>query len=212
MEVFIKDGRGNGRAAHVTNNQRLETISITNSASEYATQRGLGFNANTDQGAGFPAGITLTNATVTPVFYCKNTDSGAVSGVKKDLVITTFIVWMGTSTGGSGEAYIRIVRNPTGGTIITAPTGTFTPVNRDHRSSNTIDGTFAYGATGITRTGGDDSIIVGVPSTPSRTVIAVGELRLGFGNSVAVEIQAPGSNTSMDCYVAAVCYVQDFEN
>lgn len=208
MPDFIIRDAASGRAAEVNAINHLETVAVTVAASTYSTERGDSYNINTTIGNG-GSKLSLTNASESGLLYIKNTESGQQSGVDKDLVIDTLFINLGTSTNGSGEAIVRIVRNPTAGTLISGGTS-MSAVNRNFSNSKTPNATILYGGQGSTVTDGSDILYSTITSAPARAVIPV-DFILKFGDSMAVLVTPPASNTSMGAEVAAKVYIKTFQ-
>lgn len=189
MITYISDGRTSETATVVNN--KLSTTSVTQDESNLATIEGDGYNINTGN-------ITLTNATKTAVLYLKNTGD-------KDLVIDKFFYILGASTGGAGNLFIEVVRNPTLGTIVSNATPVSININRNFGSNNTITAQVYKGATGSTFTDGADAL--GTIATDNVTIpIQAGVIVLKKGSSVGINITAPVGNTSMVTQFAMEVY------
>lgn len=186
----IEDGTGASYRAKVSDQYRLLTESLTTDESVSQTFEGRAYNVNTGS-------ITLTSANASGVLYMLNTGS-------TDIVITSLIYLLGTSTGGSGNINVKVYRNPTAGTLISGGTS-FAAVNRDFGSANTLSATIKKGAEGQTVT--DGSIVTeSLFTSVGRQVIAVGALVLRPGNSIALVITPQTGNTSMVTQWAFSCY------
>jgi len=193
MPDVIKDGAGSGNKARVSATNRLSVNSITESEEFAANELGDAYNINTGT-------ITLTNDTDTPVLYIKNNED-------KDLIIQAIILGAKTSTGGSSTDMIEItvVRNPTGGTIISGASDVAINSNRNYGSQNSLD-TLAYkGATGNTLTGGEDHILAFANDT-NRTFLGINEV-LPKGATFGVRLKPQSGNTSTVVYVAVICHL-----
>jgi len=197
MGNIIEDGGGDGYKANVSSDHRLLTRAVTETEEIDANERGDAYNVNTGT-------VTLTDDVDTPVFYIKNNE-------EKELVIVTLIFGFGSSTGGTTTEMIEItiIRNPTGGTIVSGATNVDISSNRNYGSSNTMDALAYKGATGLTLTGGEDHIFA-YASPKGRTVLAINE-NIPKGSSMGIKIKPQSSNTSMPIYVAAVSYLHEDE-
>lgn len=193
---IIEDGTGNGNKVGVDGDNRILTSAVTETFIDHETKHGNAYNFNT--GAPFDIGSNNSSA----VLFFKNTDQ------TYDLVITAFIYNLGIAasglTDGTEFTNIVIVRNPTSISSSTA----VTPVNRNHGSTNLLNGTFSKGAAAATFTGGDDMIetlIAGVSG--GRNVISVGALVLKPQNSIGIRYEAHTSTTQQFVQFAASMYL-----
>ena len=193
MPDIILDGSGNGYRAKVDSNYRLFTNAVTIDEDQEATKTGKSFNINTGI-------ITLTDANETPLFYFKNNENS-------NYHITAIIIGSWTSTGGTGiEPQITIVKNPTGGTIISNANDVSINSNRNFGSSEILDALAYKGATGETLTGGLDHLIF-VMSTSGRLVALVDEV-IPKGLSLGIKYTPQTSNTSQKIYAAIVGHLE----
>ena len=190
MEISIRDPRTQN-AAEVSDLFRLKTESVTQDEGKLAASLGHAYNLNTGN-------ITLTNATKTPVMFLKNT--GDV-----DLLVDKIFFILGSSTGGSGNLFIEVVRNPLAGTIVTNAVAVSMNSNRNFGSNNTIAANAYKGATGNTMTDGTDSL--GTIATASNTIVVdAGSTILKKGSSIGINFTAPVGNTSMIAQFALSIY------
>ena len=192
--MSIKDG-SSGYIAKVDSSNRLQTYSVTIDEANQANASGDAYNINTGD-------ITLTNAVETPVLYIKNNED-------RDLHISAFVLWAGTSTGGTATLGTKwvVVRNPTGGTIVDNATGVDIESNRNFGSNNTVLLDSYKGATGNTMTGGDDHVIVR-GTLLSRTLVQLDEV-IPKGSSIGIKVTPPTSNTSLIVYAAAITHLEN---
>lgn len=194
MAEIIEDGAGSGYKAKVNANKRLYTNSVVVTENEQANKTGRAYNINTGK-------ITLTNANDTPVLYLKNNET-------EDLHVTALAFGLGASTGGSGEVYITVIRNPTAGTTIDNANNVAINSNRNYGSSLTLSDSLAYkGATSETMTDGDDHILIQA-ALSSRVFATIDEV-IPKGKSLGIKIDPPAGNTSMVVYAALICHLED---
>lgn len=191
----IDSGTGNCQSAKVDNENKLHTRAVTETELTHSVIEGDGYNINTGI-------ITLTNDTDTPILYLKNNEL-------RPLHITAIIVGLNFSTGGSATdmGLITLVRNPTAGTIVSGATDADISANRHFGSTNTLTADAYKGATGDTMTDGTD-YIYSYQNDGGRLFLGLDE-HLPKGASIGVKLQAPSGNTSMACYVAVVCHLQE---
>lgn len=190
----IVDGTGSGLKAKVDGNNRITVASVVSTETQEAAHIGDAYNINTGV-------ITLTNATETPVLYLKNNETADIH-----ITGTAFGFW--TSTAGSPtDLQIKIIRNPTAGTIVSGGTAIAINSNRNYGSQRTLTVDAYVGATGDTMTDGTDHIIFYAQSA-SRIAPQIDEL-IPKGSSIGIKITPPASNTSMQMYAAIVMYIGD---
>lgn len=190
----IQDGTGTGNAAKVDSKNRLHTATVNTAKEENASANGLAYNLNTGL-------ITLTNAsTKNAVMYIKNNEDFA-------LVIVQLIYQTGASTGGSGNMFVDVVRNPTAGTIVSGATNVEISANRNFGSSRTIAATAYKGATGLTFTDGTKFFETILSTTAQRVAIAAGGIVLPKGSSIGINLTTPAGNTSMVAEFVVACYL-----
>jgi hypothetical protein len=194
MPDMIKDGSGGGYNAKVNENNRLYVNAVQKSNAMEANTKGNAYNLNT-------GGITLTNAADTPIMYVKNNEA-------QDLNVTAIAVGVGPTTGGTGEIpEITIVRNPTGGTIVSNATAIDIESNRNYGSSNIIDIDAYKGATGDTMTGGTDSLYFF--QTSNGRLFATIDQVLPKGSSIGIKFDPQAGNTSQKVYCALISHLSD---
>lgn len=182
----IQDGKGKGYEAKVDNYNKLHTRSVTVSSELVGALLYNQFGINT-------TAITLTSANESALLYAYWADPA------EHMILSRQVMSFGPSTGGSGQVRIRIIRNPTGGTLISAGTA-ITPVNNNFASSLTANGTWKKGAEGSTVTGGLDMVDVG---TNSGSILVVSDIDwvVPNGSSYVIAITPPTGNTSMKVYL-----------
>lgn len=195
--MIIEDGNGTSTQAKVNKKSRLYTFSVTEEKSRNATSDGRSYNINSGS-------IELTSANESGVFYIKNNENN-------DLHIDTVVVICGASTGGAStdDVIVEIIRNPTAGTLISGASAVSVNANRNFGSSSTLTVDAYKGAEANTVTDGD-LYILSLLQPASRVPFDIDAL-LPKGSSLAVTINPPASNTSMDVMVAVVCYLEDPE-
>lgn len=193
---IINAGSGVKIGAHVDKNEQLHIHAITETEIQDAVRKGNAYNINTGW-------ITLTTASESGVMYFENNEApvNGESGFVVD-AIEVYVDSAGTTTAGL-PADITVVRNPTGGTLISTALAVDMNANRNFGSSNTLDSTtLAYkGAEGNTVTGGSDIALFG-QNHGLRGYFNV-DLEVPKGNSVAIKIntQTTSGNTKVYCAI-----------
>lgn len=190
----IQDGKGKGFETKVDSYNKLHTRAITVSSELDAALLYDQFGVNS-------TAITLTSANESALLY------SLWSNTEKFMVLSRQVMSFGPSTGGSGQVRIRIIKNPTGGTLISAGTA-ITPVNNNFASSLQADGTWKKGAEGSTVTGGLDLIDVGA-NAGGILVVSDIDWVLPNGSSYVIALTPPTGNTSMTVYLHDKFYVID---
>lgn len=190
--AMIIDGKGSGRRAQVNSLNRLVTETVTFEREDDAISAGVGYQLTS-------APVTYTSGgTPTGVFYMKNVED-------VDVVLDRVVLMIGTVTGtATDDWYHRIIRNPTGGTLITnaVPGGIS---NSNHGSANVLNGgDFIYkGIEGDTVTGGT-GVPLPVQLQSNRILFPIGR-RIPKNSSFAVEITPPAGITAAKS--VTVCHV-----
>ena len=192
--MIIDDGTGKGISAKVDSDYRLYTNAVTREEVQLSVYLGSGFNINTGL-------VDVTNAGVdNAIWYLKNDGS-------EDVVIYEILIILGTSTGGVGDGTLKVIRNPTGGTIVSGALTVEANVNRNFSSSNALEVITYKGATGSTLTGGDTlgstnrngASVINFTSTP---------FLLKTGNTVGVTWSAATGNTSQSVRIATTVFIR----
>lgn len=190
----LEDGSGNGYKAKVDSNKRLQVKSISEGFNVEAALLGDNYNINSGS-------VTLTSANESAVFYFKSNET-------KTFIIEEIIVILGTSTGGSGDIVIDVIKNPMNGTIISTATAVTTNENRNFASSKEIDADVYKGTEGATFTDGD--LFADTTRTGSSVInLDADVIVLEKDNSIGVNITPQTGNTNMDIKVALVGFLFD---
>ena len=186
--MIINDGR-EPYTARVDKFNRLYTFAVTESAENWAVDRGKAWNLNTQD-------ITLTSDTASSLLYFKNTDA--------DYIVIPSIVWIASNSAGKDgvdNMLVEVVAQPTSVSYSSA----IVPINRSIGVSAQPESYVAYkGAQGATSTGGD-VVLSSRMNDASRLALPV-LLELPQGASVALRVTPPSGNTSMKMQVAIPIY------
>ena len=174
--AMIEDGKGTGIRAQVNAKNRMVVEAVTFDREDDAISSGVGYQLTSGQvlytntGAGVPTGV----------FYMENKED-------VDVVLDRVVFMVGTPTGATGDWFHRIIRNPTGGTLITnaVPGGIS---NSNHGSANILNGgDFIYkGVEGDTVTGGT-GVPLPVHTSSNRILFPIGR-RIPKNQSFAIEV------------------------
>lgn len=166
----IEDGTGAGYIAGVDSNNRLETFSIVESrAADISNRTGKSFLLASDF-------ISLTTtASFNGIMYVKNNDD-----------LSLYINAIRTCSDASGSAQIRILSNPTAGTLISDANDS-DKLSSNLGSSETFGG-LSYAATGDGKTVTDgDQLSQFINRSPGHSIQQYnGSLVLPKGSSMAI--------------------------
>jgi len=187
--MLLEDGKGRGFSAEVDEKQRLSTLAVTVGAELYSADSGNAYNINTGN---------ITMSASGTLLYLKNTGDA-------DIVISTLIVGLGSGTV-SDLAEITVIRNPTGGDLITDATPVPMNVNRNFGSSNSLSSNVYKGKSGGIVTGGDEGVLF-YQGVGGRMVSAM-NLMLTKGTSMAIKLDPKLTSGSIKCYCALVIYTE----
>ena len=187
----IEDGKGGGRSAQVDDQNRLRTHSVTETEALHSSEEGKAFNINTGL-------ISITGDAT--LLYIKNTEDA-------DLVIEAIATGSFDGITHSDDPYLTLVRNPTGGDLISDATAVSMNQNRNFGSSRTLSADAYKGKVGGTVTGGNDIAFLQA-SGGSRGFYTI-EFILPSNTSMAIKLTANVSSGSANWYCAAICFVKD---
>jgi len=189
--AMIEDGLGTGLRAQVNAKNRIVVEAVTFDREDDAISAGVGYQLTSGQ-------VTYTSGgTPACVFYMENEED-------VDVVLDRVVFMVGTPSGATGDWFHRIIRNPTGGTIITnaVPGGIS---NSNHGSANLLNGgnSIYKGVETDTITGGT-GVALPVQVTSNRILFPIGR-RIPKNQSFAVEITPPPGITA--ALSVTVCHV-----
>jgi hypothetical protein len=187
----ITDGKGKGVKVQVDSSNRMRTHAVTESEQLHATEEGNGYNINTGL-------ISITGDAT--LLYIKNNGT-------EDLVINAIAIGAFEGITHSDDPYITLVRNPTGGDLISDATAVSMNQNRNFGSSNTLVADVYKGKVSGTLTGGNNIAILQV--TPGGRSFFTIDFALPKGSSMGVSLTANVSSGSANYYCAAVCFVKE---
>jgi len=189
--AMIEDGKGTGLRAQVNSKNRLVTESVTFDREDDAISAEVGYQLTSGQvsytSGGTPAGV----------FYMKNMED-------VDVVLDRVVLMIGTATGATGDWFHRIIRNPTGGTLISnaVPGGIS---NSNHGSANLLNGgTDIYKGTESDTITGGTGVPLPVHVQSNRILFPIGR-RIPKNSSFAIEITPPVGTTA--AISVTVCHV-----
>lgn len=192
MSFSITDGAGSGVKVKVDARQKLKIAGVTESESIFSTSQGDGYNINTGY-------ISISGDS--GLAYLKN-DSDKI------LVVDSIAIGSRDGATYSNKPYITILRNPTGGTVISEAVEMPQNANRNFGSSNTFNGkAYKAAASGKTITGGNEIATLQL-NTSARSFFTI-DFFLPKGSSIGVNLTAEMSAGAADYYLAFICYLLD---
>lgn len=187
MAEEIKDGTGTGHRAKVDASNRLHVQSVTETINESASENGRAYNINTGT-------LSLTSANESAVLYFKNTGDN-------DIHVASIGYLLGNSTGGSGDLNLKVVKNPTAGTVVSDASAVAINENKNAGSSKSLSVLAYKGGEGKTLTDGTDFYLSLQSGAARSYVINTGTLVMPKGSSIGVKITPQASNTAMNVQV-----------
>ena len=187
----IEDGTGLGFDARVDENNRIHVHSVNVTEVVHAAEQGLAYNLNTGQ-------ISVTNDAT--LIYFKNNET-------RDFVISAIAVGNDGGATYSTRPLITVVRNPTGGDLISDQTDVDMNQNRDFGSSRVLNTDAYKGKVGGTLTGGNDIAIL-QSTTGGRDFFTL-DFVLTEGSSIGLTYTANISSGTSLIYVALIGYLRD---
>ena len=178
---IIEDGTGTGIKLRINKLNRAKTDAVTFDREDDAIEYGAGYQITSGQVSFSSSGQQSA------ILYFKNNED-------VDCVLDRVVLMIGTGDT-SGDWYHRIVRNPTGGTIIDnqLPAGIS---NSNHGSANILNGNGAEiykGIQGDTVTSGT-GVPLPVHASSNRIVFPIGR-RMPKGSSFAIVVTPPTINS-----------------
>lgn len=201
----IEDGAGSSRRARVTQERRLAVDSVGVSGEDNAIRVGEGWQI-ASAGSGAP-NISFTASQQTAMLYFDNTG-------ELDIVVDRVVVILGTATGGTGDWSFRLVRNPTGGTIIDNAVAAGVS-NSNHGSAVAYPGVAYRGVTPVstgtagtdydTLTGGSGAVQP-LKQTIDRVILPVGR-RIPRGFSLGCLLTPPSGTTAATALIVAHVFI-----
>lgn len=189
----LEDGTGTGYQVKVDSTNRLEARSIAESEAEKSAFEGNAYNINT--------GFIAFTGDGTLIYVYNDED--------RDIFIESIALGNDGSGTHSARPYITIIRNPTGGDLISDATAVDMNVNRNFRSSKTLSTTtLVYkGKVSGTITGGADLGILNA-STAGRDFYTI-NMVLGRGSSLAIKLTANLSSGTANIYCALIAHLKE---
>lgn len=187
----LDDGKGSGRSAQVDDQNRLRTHAITETETLHANEEGNGYNLNT--------GLISVTGDAT-LMYLKNNET-------QDFVVESIALGSFEGITHSDDPYITIVRNPTGGDLISDATAVSMNQNRNFGAAKTLLADVYKGKVSGTLTGGNDIAIL--QATPGGRSFYTVEFVLPRGSSIGIKLTANASSGTANWYCAIIGYIKE---
>lgn len=191
MSEIIKDGTGKGYQLKVGSDNRARVRAVTETEVIHSAELGNAYNWNTGL-------ISITGDAT--LMYIKN-------NAEDSLIITAIALGIFDGISHSDDPYITLVRNPTGGDLISDATAVSMNQNRNFGSTNTANVNVYKGKVGGTVTGGDNIAIL--QSTSGGRSFYTIDFLLPKGTSLAIKLTANLSSGSANAYCALIGYFKD---
>lgn len=191
MAEQIIDGSGSGNRAKVGEDQRLQVRAISEDEAVHNAELGNAYNFNTGN-------ISIT-ADATLIYLKNNSDN--------NLILKTIVVAGYDGLTHTDFPTLTVVRNPTGGDLISDATAVSMNQNRNFGSSKTAVVDAYKGKVGGTLTGGDDIAILQASKT-GRSTYPI-DLLLPKGGSIGITLDVTVSAGSANWYCALIGYFKD---
>lgn len=192
--IMIEDGTGSGNRLKVGSDNRLQARVVNESEIVHATESGKSYNWNT--------GLISVTGDATLIYIKNNSDD--------QLVITNIALGAFDGITHSDSPYITLIRNPTGGDLISDATAVTMNQNRNFGSSNTATIDVYKGKVSGTITGGNDIAILQTSKT-GRSFFGI-DFILTKGTSMALKLTANITSGSANYYCALIGYFKDTED
>ena len=200
-EQIENGGSGVKIGMHVDKNEQAHVFALNRTVNQDAVRKGNAYNLNTGT-------IGLTSTTASGVFYFKNNES-PVNG-ESSFIIDALAIGIDNQGTQAGACIVTVVRNPTGGTLISNAVDVDMNQNRNFGSSNTLDSLVYKGVEGDTITGGSD-IAIFYQNAGTRGYYTI-DMEVPKGSSVAVKIDTQTTSGTTNLYVAGICHRVDGNN
>ena len=191
MAEQILDGAGSGKMATVGEDKRLQVRAISEDEAVHNGELGNSYNFNTGM-------ISITGDAT--LMYFKNL-------ADEQFIIKAIALGSFEGLTHSDDPYITLVRNPTGGDLITDATAIAMNQNRNFGSSKTANANIYKGKISGTLTGGDDIAFLQV--TPGGRSYYGIDFILPKGSSIGIKLTANVSSGTANYYCAIIGYFKD---
>jgi len=187
----IDDGTGTGSQAKVGTDNRLQVRAVIEEEVVHNGESGESYNINTGL-------ISITGDAT--LLYFKNNAS-------QNFIITDIALGSFEGITHSDDPYITVVRNPTGGDLISDATAVSMNQNRNFGSSKTATADVYKGKVAGTLTGGNDIAIL--QATPGGRSFYGINFIIPKGSSIGIKLTANVTSGSANWYAALIGYYKD---
>lgn len=191
MAEQIIDGTTGSARAKVGSDNRLQVRALSELEIIHNGELGNAYNFNTGK-------ISVT-ADATLMYLKNNADEA--------FIIETIVFALYDGLTHTDFPDLIVVRNPTGGDLISDATAISMNQNRNFSSSKTADVNVYKGKVGGTLTGGDNIAILQAAKT-GRSTYPINML-LEKGASIGITLDLTVSGGSANCYCALIGYFKD---
>jgi len=190
IEGASSAGDGGVKRALVTNGGRLSVLAAAQDASLVAALNENAYNINT----GVITGLSTADSAI---LYYKHLEDSPI-------VIDTVVVGL-TDADTNNPHVLKIIKNPSAGTIVTGASAGDLIVNRNFNSVDNLSSSIFYkGANGNTFTDGTDYIIA-YAGENGRTTLPIATV-LKKGNSIGLTITPSLASGTIDGYVELITH------
>lgn len=190
MAEQILDGRGTGYKARVASDYRLQVRAVSEDEITHNAELGGAYNFNT--------GYISVTADASLLYLKNNADDNFI------LETVVFAKYEGFTD--TDFPTITVVRNPTGGDLITDATAIDMNQNRNFGSSKTAEINVYKGKVAGTLTGGDNIAYLQTSKTGRSTYPL--NILMPKGSSIGLTLDVTGSGTA-NVYCAIIGYFKD---
>ena len=190
--MIIENGAGDGKKLKVNGRNEATVFAITESEAQAAAELGDAYNINTGD---------IGCAGDTTLIYFKNDED-------TDVILEAFAVGIRGSTIAD-QATVTLIKNPTGGDLISDATAVDMNSNRNFGSSKTLKTTtLAYkGKVSGTITGGTD--VAQFYMGNNARLFATINIEIPRGSSMALKVA--DTTAAGNAYAALILHVKDSE-
>lgn len=189
MSLIIRDPLDGTGARVIGTEGRLRTQAQTIPVGSDETEHGNGYNVNTGT-------IVLTSGDESVLLYILNNGENPI-------VVDLMIFLLGVSNITGVDSFLRIYRNPSAGTLISAGTPlSDAALNRNYGSANNLDATILVGAEASTITASDGVNVQAIVVAPARVILNVGSIVIPRSAAIALSVEPPTGNTAQNVQCA----------
>jgi len=190
MTTVIKSG-SSGNTAEVNDRNELKVDATAETRATVEALEGGAFIISTPV-------LALTSANKSSLLWISNTDT-------LQWVISQLVFSLTASTGGTGAAFVEILKNPTAGTLVSAGVVT-SAQNLDFGSPTVLTSDIRTGLEGQTLTDGTELTQIVIPVVPSRTLQTGQAIVLSPGTQMGLSVTPPTGNTAMTAHILTILH------